>query len=136
MLVGSLQNGYGLRAVSSYGTCEESAAGTETQLGRTEGVLYGAVWAGLRYKTSWRRWTVLSLGESVYAVVEQNHVEVDVAPHGMDEVVATNGKAVTIAANLPDGEVGVHDLCSCGNRCRASVYGLHGIGVDIVWQTA
>ena len=54
----------------------------------------------------------------------------------MYEVVAANGKAVTVTADLPDGKVWVHDFRTCGDGRRAPVYGLHGIGVDIVWQSA
>ena len=78
----------------------------------------------------------MTLGKTINPVVEQYHVEVNVSPHGMYEVVAANGKAVTVTADLPDGKVWVHDFRTCGDGRRAAVYGLHGIGVDIVWQSA
>jgi hypothetical protein len=54
----------------------------------------------------------------------------------MDEVVAADSQSVTVAADLPNGEVGVDDLGSCGDSGSTAVDSLHGIGVDIIRQTA
>ena len=39
-------------------------------------------------------------------IVEQEHVDVDVSTHGMDEVVAADGEAVTVARDLPYCKLG------------------------------
>jgi hypothetical protein len=53
----------------------------------------------------------------------------------MDEMVAADGKAVTVATNLPDGDLRVHHFGARSNGSRTTVDGLHGISVHIVWQT-
>ena len=52
-------------------------------------------------------WGVLPLRETIDAVIQQNHIQVDIASHGMDEVVTTDGKSVTIARNLPMVRLGL-----------------------------
>lgn len=78
----------------------------------------------------------MSLGQTIDAIVEQNHVQVDVAAVGMYEVVAADGQSVAIAADLPDGEIGVGNLAAGSNRRCTAVDGVHAIGGHIVRQTA
>ena len=37
--------------------------------------------------------------------LEKDDIEVNITAHGVDEVIAADGKAVTVAADVPDGEV-------------------------------
>ena len=50
--------------------------------------------------------------------------------------VIADYKTVAIATNLPYRKVWINHLGSCSNSCRTTVDGLHGIGVDIIRQTA
>ena len=112
------------------------STGTKTKLCRTEWVLNSAVRTRLADETAGTCGRILSLGETVDAVVEQYHIEVDVSAHGMDEVVSTNGKSVAITTNLPNGKVWIGYLCSCGDGSGTTVDGLHGVGIHIVGQAA
>ena len=78
----------------------------------------------------------MSLRQSVDAVVEQNHVEVDVASVGVDEMVSADGEAVAVAAYLPNLKVGVCHFAAGGYGSGASVNGVHAIGGHVVGQTA
>ena len=55
--------------------------------------------------------------------------------HGMDEVVAADGEAVAITADLPYGEVWIRHLAACGDGSSTSVYGVHAVCGHVVWQT-
>ena len=136
MLVGTLEDFHSAGTVVGHSSGEEASAGTKAEFGGAEGVFHRTVGRRLGDETAWRCRTILTLGESVDTVVEQYHVEVDIAAHGVDEVVASDGQSVAVAANLPYGEVGIHYLGTGGNGCRTSVDGLHGIGVDVIGQTA
>ena len=54
----------------------------------------------------------------------------------MDEVVAAYGKTVTIAAYLPNGQRGIHDLATRGYRGCTTVDGVHTVGVHVMGKTA
>ena len=84
--------------------CEEGAACAEDELGGDEGVLGGAVGGGLGDGAAVGGGGVLALGESVDLVVEQHYVYVDIAAHGVDEVVAADGQRVAVARGDPDAE--------------------------------
>ena len=44
---------------------------------------------------------ILALRHSVYLVVEEHYVDVDIPPDGVDEMVAADGEGVSVAACLP-----------------------------------
>ena len=78
----------------------------------------------------------MSFRQTVDTVVQQNHVQVDVAAVGMDEVVAADGESVAVAAHLPYGEFRIGNLATGGNGSGTSVNGVHAVGIHIVGQTA
>jgi hypothetical protein len=57
-----------------------------------------------------RRRRVLTLGESVDLIVEQDDLEIHVATKRVDHVVATDRQAVAIAGDDPDVEIGARDV--------------------------
>ena len=72
--------------------------------------------------------------KTVDAVVQQYHVDVDIASHGVDEVVSADSQTVAIAANLPYCKVRISHFQSRSYRRRTSVYGLHGVGIHVIRQ--
>ena len=60
----------------------------------------------------------------------------DVTTVGVDEVVTTDSQSVTIARNLPYGEVGVSHLRTGSDSGSTAVDGVHTIGSHVVGQTA
>ena len=136
MLVGSLQDFHCSCSICCHGTCEEVSACSKAQFCRAERILHGAVWAALADKTAWACGAVLSLGKSVDTVVEQNHIEVDVASVGMYEVIASDGQSVTVSAHLPYCEFRIGHLTSGGNGGCTSVDGVHSVCGHVMRQTA
>ena len=53
----------------------------------------------------------------------------------MDEVVATDGKAVAIARHLPDGHVGVSGLETGCHGTATTMNGVEGVGIGVIRQT-
>ena len=53
----------------------------------------------------------------------------------MDEMVTTNGQAVTITGNLPNSKIRISHLGSRSNGCRTSVDGVHAIRIHVIRQT-
>ena len=53
----------------------------------------------------------------------------------MDEVVATDGEAVTIARHLPNGHLGVSGFEAGSHSAATTMNGVEGIGVGIIGQT-
>ena len=64
------------------------------------------------------------------------HLDVDVAPHGVQDVVAADGERVTIAGDDPDHQVRPGDLEAGGQRRRAAVDGVEAVGVHVVGRAA
>ena len=134
--IGGLEHLDGAGGVGGHRAGKEMAACAKAELSGAEGVLHRAVGRRLAHEATGRRGAVLALGEPVDAVVEQNHVQVDVPAVGMDEMVAADGQTVTVAAHLPHGEGRIGHLCACGDGCRTAVDGVHAIGGHVVGQTA
>ena len=78
----------------------------------------------------------MTLRQTVDAVVEEDHIEVDVTTVGVDEVVTTDSQTVAVARYLPDGEVGVSDLGACSDGSGTTVNGIHAVSSHVVGQTA
>lgn len=77
----------------------------------------------------------MPLGETVDAVVEEDHIHVYVSSHEVDEVVPANSQGITISTHEPYAEVGVGCLYSGGNRSAATMYGVHPVGAHVVGQS-
>ena len=65
----------------------------------------------------------------------QEHVEVDVTAHFVYEVVTTDGEAVAVAADLPNGHLRVGGFETGGNSTTTAVDGVEAVGIHIVRQT-
>src|SRR5699024_12386481 len=65
-------------------------------------------------------------------VVEEQDRHVDVAAHGVDEVVAADGEGVAVAGDDPDREVGAARGQAGGDGRGAAVDGVHPVGVEVV----
>ena len=76
-------------------------------------------------------WGELTPGHAVGLVVEQDAGDVDVAPAGVDQVVAADGRAVPVTGEHHHGEVGPGHLDAGGEGQRPAVDGVHGPQIDV-----
>ena len=114
---------------------KEGATGAKRQLSGHEGVLGRAIGRRLGLETACTGGRELALSQTVDAVVEQQQVEVDIAAHLVDEVVTADGKAVTVARNLPNGHVGVGGLETRCHSTATAMDGVEGVGAGVIRQT-
>ena len=71
----------------------------------------------------------LSARHAVRGVVEQHAGEVDVAPAGMDQVIAADGRSVSVSGEHDDGELRLGHLDARGDRQSPTMDGMHRVQV-------
>ena len=111
-----------VRATNEASAPRARLTGLKGEVDRARGTRLGAL-ARLRGRR------VLTLGEAVDLVVEQQDLEVDVAAQRMDQVVATDRHGVTVTADDPDRQLGAchrQPGSDCGARpwmpCKPYVF--------------
>ena len=114
---------------------KEGAACAEYECARDERVLDGTVRRGLGDLAEFGGRGILTLGQTVDLVVEEDDVDVDVAADGVDKVVTADCEGVTVTGCLPDAEGRVGHLHTGGNRCCTAVDGVETEGIHIVRET-
>lgn len=102
-------------------TGEESAACAEYQLTRGERVFDGTERRCLGYLAELGGGRILTFGKTVYLVVEQQYVDVDIASYGVYEMVTADSERVAVARYLPYAQLGIRDLDACGYGRGTSV---------------
>ena len=73
----------------------------------------------------------LALGHAIDAVVHDDIGHVDVAPAGMEEMVAADGIAVAVAARHHDRQVRPRHFQSGGERQRTAVHAMEAVAIGI-----
>ncbi len=73
----------------------------------------------------------LALGHAVDPVVHDDIGHVDVAPAGVQEMVAADGKTVAVTAGDQDREIGSRDLETGGERQRAAMHAVKAVAVGV-----
>ena len=111
---------------------DEAGAGAEREHGRVDRRVDRALRGRGRPRAEPRGRRVLPLGEAVDFVVEQQHLDVDVAPDRVQRVVAADRQAVAVAHHYPDVEVGVGELGARRDGGRAAVDRVEAVGRHIV----
>ena len=68
--------------------------------------------------------------------IKKDDLEPDIAPHGMDEMVAADGKSIAVAGDDPNRQFRPRHLQAGGNGRGAPVDGVHAIGFHVVRKPA
>ena len=103
---------------------------------RVERMIDGAKRCALGDLARLRRRRILTLGEAVDAIVEQQDRQVHVAAQCVDEVVAANGQRVAVAGDHPHVEVRPGHRDACGNGRSTAMNAVHAIRIHVVRETA
>jgi len=114
----------------------EGGLGGQRQRDRVEGPLDRSVGAARGALAVLRRGRVLPLRQSVDPVVEEQNLEIRVAAHGMDEVVAADGESVPVTGDDPDVQVGARGLQPRGDGRGAAVDAVDAKGPHVVREAA
>ena len=136
VVVGLAEDLHHVLAVEVVGTGHEAGLGTQRDAQRVERRVDRSVRSALGDLAHLRRRRVLALGEPVDAVVEQQDGEVDVAPQGVDQVVATDRQAIAVAGDHPHVEIGSSHGETGGDGRRAPVDAVHAVRVHVVREAA
>lgn len=110
----------------------EGGLRAERERHRVEGGVQGAHRGRLGDLADLGGGAVLALGQPVDPVVEEQDLEVDVAPEGVDQVVAADGQRVAVARDDPDGQVAAGGGEAGGDGRGAAVDRVHPVGVHVV----
>src|SRR2546425_448505 len=103
--------------------------GIERAIERAEG-------SGLRLLVEFGSRGILSLRQTIDAVVEKEDLDTDVAAEHVDGVVAADGEGVTVAGGYPDFQVWVDGLDPRGDGGRAAMNGVKTERVHVVGEAA
>ena len=114
---------------------KESAFCAQHQAARVERMLDCTVRGSLGDGPELRCRGILPFGQTVYLVIEQDDVYVDIPSYGMDEVVSADGEGVPVTAGLPDRKGRVGDLYPRGNGRSPSVNAVESVCVHVVRQS-
>ena len=78
---------------------------------------------------------VLSLGQPVDPVVEEDDIQVHVAADAVHQVIAPDAQAVPVPGDHPDLQIGPHRFQPGGDRRGAAVNPVDPIGVHVVRES-
>ena len=114
------------------GARHERGLGAQRHRDRVERMVHRAERRGLRDLALLAGRRVLALREAVDLVVEQQDLEVHVAPERVDQVVAADRQAVAVAGDDPDRQLGVGGGDPGRERRRPPVDPVHAVRVHVV----
>ena len=89
---------------------------------------------GGRTRADRRGRRILTLGQAVDGVVQEQQIEIDVAAEHMQEVVAADRQEVAVAADHPHVEIGIGELHARRHRRRTAVDGVETVACDVVGE--
>ena len=113
---------------------DEAGAGSERELGGRHWLVDRAHRRRWRSRARPRCRGVLTLGQPINLVVEQRHVDVDVAAQDVQRVVAADRQAVAVAGNDPDVELRIGQLDAGGDGRGATVDRMEPIGRHVIGE--
>jgi hypothetical protein len=99
----------------------------------------------LQYRPEWGRAADLSrhrgrrelaLGQPVDLVIEQQHLDVGIAPKCVDQMTGADTQPVAIAGHHPDIQIGPHPLQPGGDGRGPAMDAVQPVGVEVVREAA
>src|SRR6266480_2739503 len=111
---------------------DEPCPGAERKRAGRDGILDRAERSGGRARAAARGRRVLTLGQPVNLVVEQDDVQVHVAAQHVQHVIAADGQPIPIARHHPDVELRIRELDPRRDRGRASMHGVEAVRRHVI----
>ena len=122
-------------SVHVVGSGNEGRLGAERQADRIERGVDRPEWGRLGDLRHLGGRRVLPLGQAVDLVVEHQDVHPDVAPQGVDQVVAADREGVTVPGDHPDVEIRATGRQAGGDGGSPTVDRVHAVGVHVVGES-
>ena len=117
------------------GARHESRAGPEREAAGVDRRIDGSLRRRRRSGAKLAGRRVLTLGEAVNLVVEQQHVDVDVAAQRVKRVIAADRQRVAVAHHEPYVEFRIGQLGARGERRRAAVNGVEAVRGHVIGKS-
>src|SRR5213078_4577299 len=76
--------------------------------------------------------TVLTLGQSINAIVEEDVIDVEVAPDGMNKMIAANRQGIPVARDHPNTQVRICTLDAGSNGGSTAVDTVEAVSIHVV----
>ena len=130
--VGALEHAGQVLLLGVDGAGDETRARTQRESHRRDRQLDRAVGSRGRPCALARGRRILALGQAVDLVVEQQDLQIDVAPQRMQQVVAADRERIAVAADDPDVEFRIGQLDAGGDRRRAAVNAVKAVAGDVI----
>ncbi len=110
--------------------------GSEHEGQRIERASVGTERSRLRFLSKFGSGRILSLGQTVNAVVEHQDLDADVPAESVNSMVAADGKRIAVAGRDPDFKLGMGDLNAGGDSGCAAVNGMEPVGIHVIRKAA
>ena len=131
MQIGLLEQGHDFLHVEGSGPCHKGGTSAAGKLHDVEFGVDVAVGRGGCAHALPRNRGELAACHAVDAVVHDDGDKIDVAPAGVDEVVAANGSAVAVTKGHKHGHFRAGELEACGKGECTAVQGVHAVEVHV-----
>src|ERR1700690_2982359 len=103
---------------------------------RIKGTIGRAEGSGLGDLVKFGSGRILSFGQAINAVIEEEHLDAHVAAQHVDGVISADGESIAVAGGHPNFQLWMRDFYAAGNRRRAAVNRVEAIGVHVIRETA
>ncbi len=122
--------------VCVYRSCDEGCIGSESESEGVEGLMSGPFGCGACDESGRRGGRELSFCESVDAVIEEQDFDIDISPHGVNELRSPDTESVAVACDDPDLQIGSYPFESSSDGGRASMDAVHTVSFEVVGKAA
>ena len=102
----------------------------------TERVVNTAQRRGLGFLAKLRSRRVLTFGQAVNAIVEQQHDHADVSSDGVEQMVAADAQTVAVTGDDPDLEIGVGAFGAGRDGQRPAMDAMESVGLQVIRESA
>src|SRR5262249_10517277 len=103
---------------------------------RVERVIDDAVGRRFVLLAKLRRRRILALRQAVDAIVEEQDVDIEVAPDRVNKVIAADRQGVPIAGDYPPRQLRIRYLDAGGDRRGPAMNAMKAIGIHVVREAA
>ena len=114
------------------GSRDKGRTGGKCHRNRTHRIILHARGSRLGLGSHLRGRRSLSLGQTVNLIIEQDHFDVRIPPHHVNEVVSADRKPVTIAGHDPDRKIRTGKLQAHRDSGSTSVNRMESVGAGII----
>jgi len=134
MPIGAQQHLLQVFRIAIHTAGDEGSIRAQRQRQRIERMIYAAGRRGFGYLVYLRGWRILAFCKTIYLVIEQQNINVEIAAQQVNGMVSPNAEPIAIACNDPDAKFGAGGFKAGGYSSGATMNRVHTIRIHIVWK--